>query len=77
MEYADKIKCPILLISGEKDTIVPLEYQKLLFEKLNTQKEHFIVDDGDHNLKNKEKSQELNNIIRDWIRKYILPNKEG
>lgn len=75
LEYADRIKCPILLISGEKDITVPLEYQKLLFEKLKTKKEHFVVKDGDHNLKNKEKSQELYNIISSWIRNYIFSNR--
>lgn len=68
LKIVDKIKCPVLLIAGEKDTTVPVEYQKLLADKLEN-KEFYIIKDGDHNLKNKEKSQELHNIIISFLKK--------
>lgn len=67
-KFVDKIKRPVLLIAGEKDTTVPVEYQKSLADKLDN-KEFYIIKDSDHNLKNKEKSQEINNIINEWLRK--------
>lgn len=63
LKIIDKIECSVLMIAGEKDKTVPVEYQKMLFDKINSQKQLYILKDGDHNLKGKEDSQELFDII--------------
>jgi len=67
LKIVDKIKCPVLMIAGNKDRTVHMEYQKMLFDKINSQKQFYIIKDGDHNLKGKENSQELFDVINNWI----------
>jgi alpha-beta hydrolase superfamily lysophospholipase len=68
LKIVDKIKCPVLMIAGEEDKIVPVEYQKMLFDKINSKKQFYIVEDGNHDLKDKEDSQELFEVINNWIK---------
>ena len=45
-EYAKKIKCPVLMIWGDKDTAAPVEHAKELDEMLSNSK--FIILPGTH-----------------------------
>ncbi|MDD5098167.1 MAG: alpha/beta hydrolase [Candidatus Pacebacteria bacterium] len=67
LKTADKIKCPVLIIGGDKDDVIPIEHQKMLFDKIKSKKEFHIIKDGDHNLSDKENSTEFHDIINRWI----------
>ena len=45
----DKIKSPLLIISGTKDEVVPHFHSKLLFEKAIQNKKSLFIDDAMHN----------------------------
>jgi alpha-beta hydrolase superfamily lysophospholipase len=68
LKTADKIKCPVLMISGDKDDVIPIEHQKMLFDVIKSKKKFCIIKDGDHNLKDKETSKEFHDIINEWIK---------
>jgi uncharacterized protein len=46
---AKKVQAPTLLIHGEKDTIVPVQFAKTLFQKISAPKEMLLVPDCGHN----------------------------
>ena len=71
LNTAENIKCPVLIISGDEDKVIPVEQQKMLFDKIESKKEIHILKGGDHNLKGKENSEELYNIINNWIKSSI------
>ncbi len=48
IDYIDKIKCPVFLIHGDKDDLVPFEDSEKLFEKAKDPKELWIVKGGIH-----------------------------
>jgi pimeloyl-ACP methyl ester carboxylesterase len=68
LTIAERINCPVLMVSGGEDEVIPIEQQKELFSKINSKKEIHIIEGGDHNLKNMESSEELHNIIDKWIK---------
>ena len=43
-----KIKCPILIVHGTKDIIIPLEHSKELYKLANKPKKLLILQGGDH-----------------------------
>ena len=45
----DKVKSPILIISGKKDEIVPHLHSKKLYSKANYPKEYLFIDEAIHN----------------------------
>ena len=45
----DKIKSPLLIISGKNDEVVPHFHSKLLLEKAVNQKKSLFVDEAMHN----------------------------
>ena len=45
----DKIKSPLLIVSGKNDEVVPHIHSKLLFEKAINQKKSLFVDEAMHN----------------------------
>jgi len=68
LKTAQNIKCPVLIIGGDIDEVIPLEHQKMLFDKIESRKEMHIIKNGDHNLETKENLEELSNIINNWIK---------
>jgi alpha-beta hydrolase superfamily lysophospholipase len=71
LNIAEKIKCPVLIMSGDEDEVIPIEQQKMLFDKIKSKKEIHIFKNSDHNLKGRENSEELYNIINNWIKSSI------
>jgi len=68
LKTAQNIKCSVLMIGGDIDEVIPLEHQKLLFDKIESRKEMHIIKNGDHNLESRENLEELSNIINNWIK---------
>ena len=50
IEWLDSFSCPVLVLHGDQDRIVPLEQGQLLFEQIGSEEKHFYVIQGaDHN----------------------------
>jgi uncharacterized protein len=43
------VRCPVLVIAGAQDRIVPLEHSRRLYEAVSSAKELVILPDADHN----------------------------
>jgi alpha-beta hydrolase superfamily lysophospholipase len=69
LEKIDKIRVPVLLIIGEKDTDVLPEHQQILFDALDTQKELHIIKGAEHTFRDELHLSELKSIIGSWIDK--------
>ncbi len=50
IDKIDRLQCPILMIQGDSDVIVPLSMSRRLFEKASSEKpnHHVIVPGGNH-----------------------------
>ena len=68
LKVAGKIKCPVLMVIGESDEVLPMKDHKALFEKIRSKKEMVVIRDGDHNLKNYDFS-EVRDTIDKWTKK--------
>lgn len=66
---AKGIRCPVLIIHGNKDRVVPLKQSEILFQMLNAQKELKILDCG-HAFEEKD-LQDLINLSKDWFLKWL------
>ena len=64
----DKLTMPVLLVVGSKDTGTPPEEQKILYDKLNTDKELHIIEGSKHTFKERGHLRQLYNIFDKWIK---------
>ena len=64
-----QIKCPVLLVVGDRDETTPSEHQKIFFDSLNTKKEIQIIKNLKHTPKEKCHLEKLESIIGEWIKK--------
>lgn len=65
LKNAKDITCPVLLVSSEDDTVIPIGHQKLLAEEIKN-KIFTLIKNSDHNLRGA--SREISKIINDFIR---------
>lgn len=65
LKNAKDIACPVLLVSSEDDTVIPIGHQKLLAEEIKN-KIFTLIKNSDHNLRGA--SREISKIINDFIR---------
>ena len=49
LDKINRIKSPLLIISGTKDEVVPHFHSKLLFNKANNPKTSLFIDEAMHN----------------------------
>ena len=49
LEKINKLKSPLLIISGKKDEVVPHIHSKILFEEAKVLKECVFIDEAMHN----------------------------
>jgi len=68
---SDKLKMPILLVVGSKDDSTPPEGQKLLFDKLKTDKEIHIIEGSEHTFREEGHLKQLYDIFDKWIKNKI------
>lgn len=64
-----KIKVPVLLAVGEHDISTPVNHQKLLYEKLNCEKEIHIIKGAEHTFRGDKELREIKDIFLKWIDK--------
>ena len=69
LKDAHKIKCPVLLIVGDRDETTPLKHQKIFFNSLSAEKEIHIIKDLKHTPREKHHLEELESIMGKWIQK--------
>ncbi len=65
----NKLKMPVLLLVGEKDTSTPVEQQRMLYDKLPGKKEIYIIKGAEHTFREKEHLEEIKRIFKKWISK--------
>jgi fermentation-respiration switch protein FrsA (DUF1100 family) len=49
VRFLKNVTCPVLVIHGKKDSILPFWHGKKLFEAASEPKQHFWIDDAEHN----------------------------
>jgi len=68
--------CPLLIMHGDRDTVVPLEQSQVLAQKL---REHDIphrfeiIKGGTHVALKDGSYREIDRLRRDWLKKYLNP----
>lgn len=68
LKDAHKIKVPVLIIIGEKDSGTPVEHQKLLYEKITSKKDFHIIKDAPHTFRVQNHLDEFKKIIINWVK---------
>jgi len=69
-EILSKIKCPVLIIHGDKDDIVPLADSREAMQFLPEKSKLEIIKNGDHKLD--DKINEVIPLSVNWFKKYLL-----
>ena len=50
IEWLDSLSCPVLVLHGDQDRIVPLKQGQLLFEQISSEEKHLhVIRGADHN----------------------------
>lgn len=70
-QIASKIDSPILIIHGDKDDDVPLEFSRRLLRVFAGEKKLEIVEGADHKFDSYQSSTELINLSLKWLKKYL------
>jgi len=63
------IKCPVLIIHGDKDDVVPLEHSQNALKYLPTSSKLEVFKDGSHRLE--EDLEKLSTIITNWFKEHF------
>ncbi len=66
-----KIKCPILLIHGDQDEIVPLSQSEEIIQHINEPKKLAVINDMGHNVSNIDQMNIICKEIGYWLEKYL------
>ena len=67
-ERLPQIKAPTLVIGGEKDILIPVEFQRLLASRIPNA-ELVMWEDGGHGF-GLQKPDEMNNVVLDFLRRH-------
>jgi dipeptidyl aminopeptidase/acylaminoacyl peptidase len=65
------VHCPVMIIHGGADTIVPPEHAKAIFTQANEPKQLIIAEGVDHNFKKPEHEKILADNMALWFGKYL------
>jgi len=66
------VKCPIILIHGEKDDLIRVSHSQILYDNLRTSKKEFVsVPEADHNVWNDEK--DVLQPVSEFLAKNFVP----
>ena len=74
-KYINNVRCPVLLIHGAKDTLIPFEQSKSLYKQIKSEKkEYFLRDDMTHN--KYKLYEDIINPINSFLEKHnLIKNK--
>ena len=70
-EILNNIKCPVLIIHGDIDWLVPANHARRLFAAINTEKKLVIVRGGDHIFSFPNHLTQVIKMSLDWFGKYL------
>jgi pimeloyl-ACP methyl ester carboxylesterase len=62
-----KLTMPVLLITGENDTLTPPDHVQILFETLTGPKEYHIIKNAPHTFHDQEHLAEIKELFLKWI----------
>jgi len=66
-----KIRCPLLVIHGSADEIVPLESARHLYEKAKEPKRMEIIEGGSHSLDESNHIEQVIRLTSGWFEQYL------
>lgn len=64
---ASKLTMPVLLITGENDTVTPPKHIQIFFEALPGQKKFHVIKNAPHTFRDQEHLAEIKNLFLKWI----------
>jgi alpha-beta hydrolase superfamily lysophospholipase len=64
-------RCPILIVHGSLDEIVPLSHAKVLYENAKELKDIQIIEGGDHRLTDSSHRGRAVELTLEWFKKYL------
>lgn len=65
-DYLEKVTCPVLSITGEKDIQVPPEHAKVIAEMVQGEAEWHIIPNMNHIFRDSDKEHTMFNIIKEY-----------
>ncbi len=74
LSQINKFSMPILLIVGTKDTSTPPKHQRILFNKLKTNKELHIIKNAPHTFQDKNHLKQIYKIMDEWLKRLPTTN---
>lgn len=66
-----KIGCPLLVIHGSADKLVPLENAHYLYKKAEEPKRLEIIDGGSHSFNESNHIEQVIRLTSDWLEQYL------
>jgi alpha/beta superfamily hydrolase len=67
----EEIDCPLLVIHGNADDLVPVKNAHYIYEKANEPKQLEIIEGGNHGFDDSSHMEQMVSLIIDWFRKYL------
>jgi fermentation-respiration switch protein FrsA (DUF1100 family) len=67
LERVGSVSCPILVIAGERDSIIPIEQSRRLYEAIATEKSLVVIAGADHNDEALFHGPELMQAVLDFV----------
>ena len=67
IDLAETLSCPTLVIAGDRDSIIPVEHSRQLYEAIKTEKKLVVIPGADHNDEALLDSPELLQAVSDFV----------
>ena len=69
MKLANDIKCPVLIVHGNKDKSLKIEHSQKFFSLLNEAKEFVTIDGAGHHFENADEFEKLiDSVVKFFVR---------
>jgi len=67
----EKIRCPLLVIHGDADKMIPSEDAHCIYERANEPKRLEVIKGGNHSFDNPEHIELIVRLTLDWFKQYL------
>ena len=68
-DYPKEVICPVLILQGNKDNIVPISSSEYVYESLNKNTKKLVIIDGvTHDIFRTNKKEEIFKIVEDFLK---------
>ena len=67
MPKVERLRMPVLMIVGSKDTATPPEIQRVFYEKIPGKKEFHVIEGATHAFPHSKHREEIKKIFAKWI----------